>query len=62
LLRRTFANFSPPERKKLGEKVKHGTTGSTGSTVVTGDFDTERAKQGLPVVFQLLGLKTGLRE
>lgn len=55
LLRRTFAAFSATERKKLGEKVKTG-----GENVVvkteTG-FDTTRAKSGIPVVLQLLGIK-----
>ena len=56
LLRRTFANFSSPERRKLGEKVRTGgTAGQQYSTVIT-NFDTERAKQGLPVIMQLLGL------
>ena len=56
LVRRTFANFSSPERRKLGEKVRTGgTAGQQYSTVIT-NFDTERAKQGLPVIMQLLGL------
>jgi len=56
LLRRTFANFSSPERRKLGEKVRTGgTAGQQHSTVIT-NFDTERAKQGLPVIMELLGL------
>jgi len=58
LLRRTFANFSPPERRKIGEKAKSGGSGSGGQQVLseTG-FDHERAKQGLPVMLELLGLK-----
>jgi len=56
LLRRTFANFSSPERRKLGEKVRTGgTAGQQHSTVIT-NFDTERAKKGLPVIMELLGL------
>lgn len=56
LLRRTFANFSSPERRKLGEKVRTGgTAGQQHSTVIT-NFDTERAMQGLPVIMELLGL------
>lgn len=56
LLRRTFANFSTPERRKLGEKVRSGGTGSQQHTVLIANFDAERAKQGLPVIMELLGL------
>ena len=58
LLRRTFANFSSPERRKLGEKARTG--GGTGSHPHLGtpsDFDAVRAKQGLPVILELLGIK-----
>ena len=57
LLRRTFANFTPPERKKLGEKVKSGgqVLGTRQPTEI--DIDIQRAKQGLPVVLQLFGIK-----
>ncbi|UOE47084.1 DUF5682 family protein [Mucilaginibacter sp. SMC90] len=56
LLRRTFANFTNPERRKLGEKARSG--GGTGHqhTNISANFDPERAKQGLPVIMQLLGL------
>jgi hypothetical protein len=58
LLRRTFSNFSPPERRKLGEKVKTG--GSSNVTVLQKaeiSLDEERAKQGIPVIMQLIGLR-----
>ncbi len=56
LLRRTFSNFSQPERRKLGEKVKSGK--STATTIKKdNNFDYERAKQGIPIVLQLLGLQ-----
>jgi hypothetical protein len=56
LLRRTFSNFSSPERRKLGEKLK---TGSKASPLQAQEkpFDHERAKESLPIVFTLLGLK-----
>jgi hypothetical protein len=58
LLRRTFAGFSSPERKKLGEKVKTGGSGTTiTKRVAESDIHAERAKQGIPVVMQLLGIK-----
>jgi hypothetical protein len=57
LLRRTFANFSPPERKKIGEKAKSGGVTGAQQSVSEAGFDTERAKLGLPVMMELLGLK-----
>lgn len=56
LLRRTFANFSAAERRKLGEKAKSGGGLGVQQTIASTDFDTERAKQGLPVIMELLGL------
>lgn len=56
LLRRTFSNFSQPERRKLGEKVKSGNTGVR-PVIKETNFDYERAKQGIPIVLQLLGLQ-----
>lgn len=56
LLRRTFANFSNPERRKLGEKVRTGGTAGQQHTTAIANFDTERAKKGLPVIMELLGL------
>lgn len=57
LLRRTFAGFTQPERRKLGEKVKNGVT-----KIISYDrssaFDHQRATQGIPVVLELFGLKS----
>jgi hypothetical protein len=55
LLRRTFANFTSPERRKLGEKVKRGGDSSVAIQKTEEGFDAERAKKGLPVVWELLG-------
>jgi methyltransferase-like protein len=60
LLRRTFSSFTPPERRKLGEKVKSGGAASGIRMIRETDLDTERAQQGIPIVLQLLGLKTPL--
>lgn len=57
LLRRTFSNFTAPERKKLGDKVKHGGNGTSIKAATTGDTDHERGARGIPVVMQLLGFK-----
>lgn len=55
LLRRTFAAFTQPERRKLGEKAKSG--GASGlRTVQQSGVDEDRGRKGLPVVLQLLGL------
>lgn len=56
LLRRSFAHFTQPERKKLGEKVKTGNKGIA-ITVSESGFDHQRARKGIPVVLQLLGLR-----
>ncbi len=55
LLRRTFANFTSPERRKLGEKVKQGGDSTVVIKHTEEGFDVERAKKGLPVVWELLG-------
>jgi hypothetical protein len=54
LLRRTFSNFSKPERRKLGEKVKSGTGDVIIKQTETG-IDNERAKMGIDVVMRLMG-------
>jgi hypothetical protein len=58
LLRRTFANFSAPERKKLGEKAIAGESGAVTRPVEDNNVHNERAKQGIPVIMQLLGIKS----
>ncbi|RFM30115.1 DUF5682 family protein [Deminuibacter soli] len=57
LLRRTFARFTPPERRKLGEKVKHSSTGAPLPAVADAAIDMERAQCAIPVVLQLLGIQ-----
>jgi hypothetical protein len=59
ILRRTFSQFAPPERRKLGERAKTGpattrtTTDTNGQTI---DFNYARARQTLPGVRVLLGV------
>lgn len=62
LLRRTFANFTNPERRKLGEKARSGGGSGHQHTNISTNFDPERAKQGLPVIMQLLGLTINTTE
>ena len=59
LLRRTFSEFTQPERKKLGEKAKAGDSTPQGRIHYQKEitFDEERAAQGIPVVVQLLGIQ-----
>ncbi|WP_249219673.1 DUF5682 family protein [Chitinophaga sp. HK235] len=55
LLRRTFSNFTAPERKKLGEKVKRGTGNGPVTVAVEAGVDEVRAAMGIPVVMKMLG-------
>lgn len=56
LLRRTFSQFSQPERKKLGEKVRsNGSSASTTLNTQT-NFDHEAGMKAIPIVKQLLGI------
>jgi hypothetical protein len=55
LLRRTFATFSAPERRQMGERVRGRTPGPS-PAAGGADFDEERADAVLPLVAQLLGV------
>ena len=57
LLRRTFSTFTQPERRKMGEKVKHGSSKKNVTLQTTNNFDNERAAKGIPIVMQLLGYR-----
>jgi len=52
LLRRTFACFTSPERRKLGEKLK---SGGVKQASIHRPFDETKMEKALPVVMQLLG-------
>ncbi len=57
LLARTFSTFEPPERQKMGERVKHGFSRVAGVRAgVADDLDLARAELVLPVISTLLGL------
>ena len=56
LLRRTFANFTAPERQQMGERVKRGAQAATVSADGATDFDFTAAAAVLPLVARLLGL------
>lgn len=59
LLRRAFADFSGPERRAMGEKVRHLHTapGATGVQATETEIDHQRASEVLPVLAQLLGVQ-----
>lgn len=57
LLRRTFATFSSPEKRQMGEKVKQGNRDRVKSHTVEGsEFNQENAAVVLPTITQLLGI------
>jgi hypothetical protein len=56
LLRRTFSAFPFPERRQMGERVAHGAP--TNRTENEAGINIERANTVLPLVKQLLGLKS----
>jgi hypothetical protein len=62
LVRRAFSGFQPPERRSMGEKVKHLRSGAQPSTR-QGSIDSlenvnhERARLVLPVLAQILGVE-----
>lgn len=53
LLRRSFSEFTPAERRKLGEKARTGNV--TIIRAAETGIDEERALKGVPVILQLLG-------
>ena len=62
LLRRAFADFTGPERRQMGEKVKglrtvNGPDGNSPASQASAadNIDTERAQRVLPVLAQILG-------
>jgi hypothetical protein len=60
LLRRTFSNFAPIERRKMGEKAKTQSSGQIQKASKINEnsaFDFERAEKALDVVKLLLGMK-----
>jgi hypothetical protein len=57
LLRRTFSSFSAPERRQMGERVKRGEL-QLANGVEARNFDQRRAETVLPIIAQLLGVKS----
>jgi hypothetical protein len=53
LLRRTFAAFTGPERRMLGERVARGERRARTDDI---EIDPERARRAIPLIARLLGL------
>lgn len=60
LLRRAFSGFSAPERRSMGEKVRylHAAPGTGGIHTAAAEIDHQRAGSVLPVLAQILGVKS----
>lgn len=56
ILRRTFSEYSVPERRKLGEKAK-GTSGVKRLHAESEAFNAEDARKVIPLIWQLMGIK-----
>jgi len=58
LLRRTFASFTPPERRQIGERAARGPAATAVAAAAPADVDWNhaRAAQLLPALTELLGL------
>lgn len=59
LLRRTFATFTPPERRQMGERAARGPSARAHALpdIEGTDFNHERAARLLPALTRLLGIK-----
>lgn len=57
LLRRTFSQFSHPERRKLGEKARHAGTAVPQSGKLQINFDHESGMKAILPVLQILNLQ-----
>lgn len=62
LVRRTFATFPPPERRRIGERVRRDadrpTSIPTASSELAASWDLDRAEQLIPALSLILGIKT----
>ena len=58
ILKRTFSEFSPAERRKLGEKAKAGGAGIQTATASATSHNEEEAVRVIPLIHRLLGIET----
>ncbi|MDB6068044.1 MAG: hypothetical protein JWR26_4252 [Pedosphaera sp.] len=62
LLRRTFSTFESGERRQIGGRVATGKGRGAMAPASSDEFDEERANKVLPLLAQLLGLKTEVKQ
>ena len=59
ILKRTFSEFSPAERRKLGEKAKAGGAGGIQTATASAtSHNEEEAARVIPLIHRLLGIET----
>ena len=58
LLRRTFSNFSDPERRQIGEKARGVKIAGTSELENKSGFNPKRGEKTFPLVTKLLDLET----
>ena len=59
ILKRTFSEFSPAERRKLGEKAKAGGAGGIQTATASAtSHNEEEAVRVIPLIHRLLGIET----
>jgi len=56
LVRRTFATFTLPERRQMGERISYGSDRLAPRQVVLAELDRTRAEAVLPTLARLLGV------
>ncbi len=54
LLRRTFSDYAPAEKHKIGEKAKHGVSTILRGKVFDSNYDDEKAKASLALLERIL--------
>ena len=57
ILRRTCGDFTPAERRKIGEKAQYGTDKNTDSTSADVNFNPMEAEKVIPLIWKLIGIK-----
>lgn len=57
ILKRTFSEFTPAERRKLGEKAKNEDGTPAVALLADSDFNEEEAGKVIPLLHRLLGLQ-----
>lgn len=57
ILRRTCGDFTPAERRKIGEKAKYGTNTTENSTANEAGFNEAEAEKVIPLLWKLIGIK-----